>query len=183
MSDCHHNYIFKVPLYFLRLHFYFFNNHLFTQLFDMKYSYLIQIICMWIYDMKYSYLIQIICMWIYDMKYSYLIQIICMWIYDIKYSYLIQIICMWIYDIKYSYLIQIICYQVGWDCRIHWLLFCRGVRTPTNECPGYDTKQSEGKAPVMLELWEMWSILSLPLLPGQLCPGVRHLIGSYLWVK
>ena len=28
---------------------------------------------------------------------------------------------------------------VGWGCRIHRLLLCRGVRSP-NECPGYDTK-------------------------------------------
>ena len=38
--------------------------------------------------------------------------------------------------------------------------------TLTNECPGYDTKQSDGEVPVMLELWEMQSTLSLPLLSG-----------------
>ena len=32
----------------------------------------------------------------------------------------------------------------------------------------YDTKQSDGEAPVMLELWEMWSTSSLPSLPGPL---------------
>ena len=37
-----------------------------------------------------------------------------------------------------------------------------------NECPGYDTKQSDGEVPVMLELWEMWSTPSLPSLPGPL---------------
>ena len=42
-------------------------------------------------------------------------------------------------------------------------------KTPTPyECPGYDTKQSDGKVPVMLELWEMWSTRSLLLLPGPL---------------
>ena len=41
-----------------------------------------------------------------------------------------------------------------------------------NECPVYDTKQSDGGIPVMLELWGMWSTLSLPSLPGQLWPGV-----------
>ena len=45
-------------------------------------------------------------------------------------------------------------------------------KTPSNECPGYDTKQSDGEAAVMLELWEMQSIPSLPLLSGQLWPGV-----------
>ena len=28
---------------------------------------------------------------------------------------------------------------------------------PPNECPWYDTKQSDGEIPVMLELWERWS--------------------------
>ena len=40
------------------------------------------------------------------------------------------------------------------------------------EFPDYDTKQSNGKAPVTLELWEMQSTLSLPLLPGSLWPGM-----------
>ena len=33
-----------------------------------------------------------------------------------------------------------------------------------NECLGYGTKQSDRKAPVMLELWGMWSTSSLPSL-------------------
>ena len=49
------------------------------------------------------------------------------------------------------------------------------------ECPGYDTKQSDGEAPRMLDLWEMWSTL-LPL-PGPLWPRVVAPVGSYLWVK
>ena len=60
---------------------------------------------------------------------------------------------------------------VGWDCRIQWLHLSRGVR-PTNECPRYDTKQSDGEVPVMLGLWGMWSTPSLLLLPGRLWPGV-----------
>ena len=60
---------------------------------------------------------------------------------------------------------------VGWGCRIHRLLLCRVMRPP-NECPGYDTKQSDGEVPVVLELWAMWSIRSLPSLPGPLCLGV-----------
>ena len=39
-----------------------------------------------------------------------------------------------------------------------------------NECPIYDTKQSDSDVPVMLELWGMRSIPSLPLLPGPLWP-------------
>ena len=45
---------------------------------------------------------------------------------------------------------------VGWGCRIHWL----------DLCPRYDTKQSDGEAPVMLELWGMWRTPSLPSLQG-----------------
>ena len=47
-----------------------------------------------------------------------------------------------------------------------------GVRPPPNECPGYDTKQSDGEVLAMLELWGMRSTPSLPLLPGPLWPGV-----------
>ena len=35
--------------------------YIFAQLYDIKYSYLIQIICTQFYVIKYSYLIQIIC--------------------------------------------------------------------------------------------------------------------------
>ena len=47
-------------------------------------------------------------------------------------------------------------------------------KTPpsSNECPGYETKQSDGEVPVMLEFWGMWSTPSLSSLPGQLWPGV-----------
>ena len=38
-------------------------------------------------------------------------------------------------------------------------------------CLGYDTKQSDGESPVMLELWGMQSTPSLPSLPGPLWPG------------
>ena len=41
-----------------------------------------------------------------------------------------------------------------------------------NECPRYDTKQSDSEVPVMLELWVMQSTPSLPLLPGPLRPGL-----------
>ena len=61
---------------------------------------------------------------------------------------------------------------VGRSCRIHRLLLCRGVRPPPNECPEYETKQSDGEVPVMLELWGMQSTLLLPSLLGSLWPGV-----------
>ena len=37
-------------------------------------------------------------------------------------------------------------------------------KTLPNECPGYDTKQSDGEVPVMLELWGMQNNSSLPSL-------------------
>ena len=63
---------------------------------------------------------------------------------------------------------------VGWGCRIHRLLLCRWGKTPSpaNECPRYDTKQSDREVPVILELWEMRSTTLLPSLPGPLCSGV-----------
>ena len=36
------------------------------------------------------------------------------------------------------------------------------------ECPGYDTKQSDGEASVILELWGMWNTPLLPSLPDPL---------------
>ena len=56
---------------------------------------------------------------------------------------------------------------VGWGYRIHCLHLCRGIR-PHNEYPGYDTKQSDGGATVMLERWWIRSTSLLPSLPGPL---------------
>ena len=62
---------------------------------------------------------------------------------------------------------------VSWGCRIYRLQLCTGVRPPPpNECPGYDTKQSDGEVTVMLELWGMRSTPLLPSLAGPLWPGV-----------
>ena len=47
----------------------------------------------------------------------------------------------------------------------------RGKTTP-NECPGYDSKQSDGEVPVMLGPWGLGSTPSLSLLSGPLWPGV-----------
>ena len=49
------------------------------------------------------------------------------------------------------------------------MYICKRVRPPTpcNECAKYDTKRSDGEAPV-LELWGMCSTPSLPLPPGPL---------------
>ena len=60
----------------------------------------------------------------------------------------------------------------------------RGKTPPRNECPGYDSKQSDDEATVMQELWGMQSTLSLPSLPGPSRPGVlapeRVLSMSYI---
>ncbi len=45
----------------------------------------------------------------------------------------------------------------------------RGKTPSPSECPGYNTKQSDGKVPVMLELWGMRSTPSL-LWPGMVAP-------------
>ena len=58
-----------------------------------------------------------------------------------------------------------------WGNTIDRRLLCRTVRSP-NECSGYDTKQSDGEVPVMLELYEMQSTPSLSSLPGPLWSGV-----------
>ena len=62
---------------------------------------------------------------------------------------------------------MVYCCPVGWGCTVQRLNLCRGVRLP-NECPRYDTEQSHGEAPVLLELWGMRSTTSLP----SLWPGV-----------
>ena len=67
---------------------------------------------------------------------------------------------------------------VVWGCRILQLLLCRWVRTPTNEFSGYDTKQSDGNVPVLLELGGMQSTPLLQSAPGTYWPGVEHLVKS-----
>ena len=61
--------------------------------------------------------------------------------------------------------------SVGWDCRIHRMHLCQGVRLP-QRVSWYDTKQLDGEAPVMLEFWGRWGIPSLPSLPGPHWPRV-----------
>ena len=59
----------------------------------------------------------------------------------------------------------------GWDVEYTDCILCGEVRPP-NECPGYDTKHSDGDVPVMLGLWGIRSTTSLPSLPGPLGPDV-----------
>ena len=44
--------------------------------------------------------------------------------------------------------------SVVWGSRLCRLHLCRRERTPLNECPRYDMKQCDGKAPVMQQLRE-----------------------------
>ena len=53
----------------------------------------------------------------------------------------------------------------------HRLYLYRG-KSPPNDCPRYDNKQSDGETPLMLELCGMWSTPSLTSLPGTLWLGV-----------
>ena len=62
--------------------------------------------------------------------------------------------------------------SVVWSCRIHRLLLCRVIRSFLNECPGYDTKQSDGEVLVILQLCGIRSTPSLPSLAGSLRHGV-----------
>ena len=48
-----------------------------------------------------------------------------------------------------------------------WISAKRQNANP-HECPGYDSKQSDGEALLMLELWGMWSTPALLLFPGPL---------------
>ena len=50
-------------------------------------------------------------------------------------------------------------------------IYAEGYGSP-NECPGYETKQSDGEAPGMLKLWGMRSTPLLPSLPAPFWPGV-----------
>ena len=60
-------------------------------------------------------------------------------------------------------------YGNRWQGSSHGLL---GNEILTWDKSPLKTKQSDGKAPVMLELWEIWTILSVTSVPGLLWPGV-----------
>ena len=55
--------------------------------------------------------------------------------------------------------------QLAWAVEYTYCISAEG-QNPPNKCPRYDTKQSDGEALVIQELWGMHSIPSLPLLPG-----------------
>ena len=86
------------------------------------------------------------------------------------YIYKSVIVCRYLFILsKTNNLNTILCSPIGWGGRIHRLHLCRGLKhPPLNECPVYDTKQSDGEVLVMLEFGGIQSILSLPSLPGLL---------------
>ena len=97
---------------------------------------------------------------------------------NIQHSYLIQIFSKQ-FQILLSNINIILClHTVTWftqSARAVKYTDCTSAEelpATSHKCPGYDTKQSHGEAPVMLELWGMQSTPSLPLLPGLLWPRV-----------
>ena len=64
---------------------------------------------------------------------------------------------------------------VDWGCRIYRLRLCVDVKSSPshNECPGYDTKQSDGEVPVLLEHWGMLSTPFIAIAPRSIlaCSG------------
>ena len=61
---------------------------------------------------------------------------------------------------------------VGWGCRIHQLHLCGRMRHHPQKSVLDMTKQSDGEAPIMLEIWGIQSFPLLPLLLGSLWPRV-----------
>ena len=62
---------------------------------------------------------------------------------------------------------------VSWGCRTHQQHLCRGVKLFPQQVSWYDAKHSDGEAPVMRDVWGMWSTPSLLSLSGPLWPGVE----------
>ena len=60
----------------------------------------------------------------------------------------------------------------NWNQILPSQLGLENTLTPLTNILIYDTKQSDGEVPAMLELWGMQSTPSLPSLPGPLWPGV-----------
>ena len=53
----------------------------------------------------------------------------------------------------------------------HFAASLQRVKTrPSNECPVYNMKQTDGESPVITELWGIRSTPSLPSLPGSPWP-------------
>ena len=69
---------------------------------------------------------------------------------------LINVRCLFTVMYDYCPSLQMISSSVARGCKIHQLHLCRQVRPPNpNKYPIYGTKQSDGEATIMLELWGM----------------------------
>ena len=73
-----------------------------------------------------------------------------------------------------EYFVYLLSHFICWPCRLELqntpTTSLQRDKTPATKCFGYDTKQSDDEAPVMLELWGMWSTPLLPSLPVHSCP-------------
>ena len=73
--------------------------------------------------------------------------------------------------------------SIGWGCRIHRLLLYREIRPPPNECPAYDTKQSDDEVPVILELKEGSVPLHCSQVQSQLCVVAPDMVQSIVQIE
>ena len=97
-----------------------------------------------------------------------IIIIICACVYVYIYIYIYMNVCVY----KYIYVCVCVCVAQSDEAVKYINYFSAKGEDSSNECPVYDTKQSDGEAPVMLELWGMHSTPSLPSLSGPLWPNV-----------
>ena len=100
---------------------------------------------------------------------SWLHSLIIMWstVWSLSLPILLRII-----NFPFCSHVQVFLYAISPVYLSRWLQLYREGRLLPKECPVYDTKQSNDEVQVMLGPWGMRSIPSLPLLPGQLWPGM-----------
>ena len=73
--------------------------------------------------------------------------------------------------------------HIGWGCRICCLHLCRGIRHPlTNEYLEYDTKPSDGQAPI-LELSGIIIFSSLSFLSGPTLTRSGNNFSGFIWLS
>ena len=107
--------------------------------------------------------------WINLIEYSY--RFFLSWsMYTFFVNCMYMYVCVWFTEYGYHWMIA----QSAEGVEYTTASLQRGKtpHTHSNECPGYDSKQSDGEVPVMLELWGMWSTPSLASFPGPLQPKV-----------
>ena len=116
-------------------------------------------------------------LWILSFLYLHIYIYIYECIYNVIYTYILIYrmgLYLYIHIHKYIYMCVYYYYYLALSARAAEYTYCisaEGIE-PTKECPGYDTKQSDGEASVMRELWGMRSTSWLPSLLGLLWRGV-----------